>query len=87
MQQRLSFAAACNSTCIEQSQMIDRLRETQTLHIPAAGMDALRMEVTQSTWAVDFRADVRSSMVVRAVEVLTVLLSVTITARPTQQSC
>jgi hypothetical protein len=36
---------------------------------PAAALDALRAEVTQSQWAMDFRADMRSSVVVRAVEV------------------
>ena len=35
----------------------------------AAALDALRAEVTQSQWAMDFRADMRSSVVVRAVEV------------------
>eukprot|EP00208_Stichococcus_sp_RCC1054_P008688 CAMPEP_0206152198 /NCGR_PEP_ID=MMETSP1473-20131121/39206_1 /ASSEMBLY_ACC=CAM_ASM_001109 /TAXON_ID=1461547 /ORGANISM="Stichococcus sp, Strain RCC1054" /LENGTH=723 /DNA_ID=CAMNT_0053549757 /DNA_START=675 /DNA_END=2843 /DNA_ORIENTATION=+ len=33
-----------------------------------AGMDGLRAEVMESAWAADFRADVRSTTVVRAVE-------------------
>lgn len=43
------------------------MRQVPTMSL--AGMDSLREEVTQSTWAMDFRDDMRSSMVVRAVEV------------------
>ena len=35
---------------------------------PAASADALRQEVMQSSWYDQFRADVRSNVVVRAVE-------------------